>query len=295
MSIVKSFSVGEGDMFYIKHGSSNFTIIDCYLTEENKDIIVNEIIEKKKEKDITRFISTHPDDDHIGGLKYLDDKIKILNFYSVKNEYDKEDSDDYKRYYKLRDDTKKAFYLFRGCKRKWMNENDKEKKYGSSGIHILWPITTNSDFKDALKKTNNDESPNNISPIIEYSLNNGAKILWFGDLESSFTEKIQDEITLPAADVIFAPHHGRGSGKLPKKWLEQINPKIIVIGEASSKHLNYYPGYNTITQNSAGDITFDCDDNKVHIYVSSNTYSVTFLNDEKKSNTYGNYIGSLDV
>jgi hypothetical protein len=28
MSIVKSFSVGEGDMFYIKHGSSNFTIID---------------------------------------------------------------------------------------------------------------------------------------------------------------------------------------------------------------------------------------------------------------------------
>jgi hypothetical protein len=29
MSIVKSFSVGDGDMFYIKHNSDNFTTIDC--------------------------------------------------------------------------------------------------------------------------------------------------------------------------------------------------------------------------------------------------------------------------
>lgn len=295
MSIVKSFSVGEGDMFYIKHGSSNFTIIDCYLTDENKDLIVNELIKEKKGKDITRFISTHPDDDHIGGLKYLDDKIKILNFYCVKNEYNKENSDDYKRYYELRDDKEKAFYIFKDCKRKWMNQNDEEKNYGASGINILWPITSNADFKDALKKTKDGESPNNISPIIKYSLSDGASILWFGDLESSFTEKIQDEITLPSADIIFAPHHGRDTGKLPTKWLQQMNPQIIVIGEAPAKHLNYYSGYNTITQNSAGDITFDCNGNKVHIYVSSDTYSVNFLNNENKSNTYGNYIGSIDV
>ena len=31
MSKVKSFSVGEGDMFYISHNSDNFTIIDCCL------------------------------------------------------------------------------------------------------------------------------------------------------------------------------------------------------------------------------------------------------------------------
>jgi hypothetical protein len=36
MSIIKSISVGNGDMFYIKHESSNFTIIDCYLDDENK-------------------------------------------------------------------------------------------------------------------------------------------------------------------------------------------------------------------------------------------------------------------
>lgn len=295
MSIIKSFSVGEGDMFYIKHESSNFTMIDCFLTDENKEVIVNEIIAENKNKDITRFISTHPDDDHIGGLKYLDDKINILNFYCVKNAYDEEDSEDYERYYELRDDNDKAYYIYEGCNRKWMNQNDKEKQYGSAGINILWPITSNSDFKDALSKANNGDSPNNISPIIKYSMNGGVKVLWFGDLEASFTEKIQDAITLPSADIIFAPHHGRGSGKLPKKWLDQIDPQIIVIGEAPSKHLDYYSGYNTITQNTAGDIIFECEDSQVHIYVSNQSYSVKFLDDEDKDDSYGYYLGSLTV
>ena len=31
MSLIKSFSVGNGDMFYINHNSDNFTTIDCCL------------------------------------------------------------------------------------------------------------------------------------------------------------------------------------------------------------------------------------------------------------------------
>ena len=36
MSVIKSFSVKNGDMFYIKHDSDNFSIIDCNLVEEKK-------------------------------------------------------------------------------------------------------------------------------------------------------------------------------------------------------------------------------------------------------------------
>ena len=43
MSIVKSISVGNGDMFYIKHGSDSFTTIDCCMTEENEERIMDEI------------------------------------------------------------------------------------------------------------------------------------------------------------------------------------------------------------------------------------------------------------
>lgn len=52
MSIVKSYSFPDGeirgDMYYIKHGTNNFTVIDCYLKDGNdknarKEEIVAEI------------------------------------------------------------------------------------------------------------------------------------------------------------------------------------------------------------------------------------------------------------
>jgi beta-lactamase superfamily II metal-dependent hydrolase len=103
MSIVKSFSVGNGDMFYIEHNSDNFTIIDCCPSSDNRKTIVDEI-KKKAGTRITRFISTHPDGDHIQDLVYLDDQISIVNFYVVDNEATKSDeTENFKRYRELRD------------------------------------------------------------------------------------------------------------------------------------------------------------------------------------------------
>ena len=294
MSIVKSLSVGDGDMFYIKHGNDNFTIIDCCMSEENKYDIVRELIYQSKSKGITRFISTHPDDDHFCGIKYLNQNMPIRNFYCVKNEAAKsEETDDFKEYCALRDDSKKVFYLAEGCSRRWLNQGNGER--GASGIHILWPITTNEHYREELTKAKEGNSFNNISIIMKYSLNDGAKILWMGDLETDFMEKIKDEIIIDAADILFAPHHGRDSGKVPADWLESINPKIVIIGEAPSEELNYYTGYNTITQNSAGDIILECVSGKTHIYVSNPDYSVDFLDDKNMPDTYGKYIGTLTV
>ena len=293
MSIVKSFSVGNGDMFYINHNSDNFTVIDCYMHEDNEDKIIDEIIDKSKDKGVVRFISTHPDEDHILGLKKYMNRVGINNFYCVENEATKKDeTEDFKEYCSLRDGDK-HFYLYEGCARRWMNMKNEER--GSSGINILWPKTNNQYFKDALEKAHNGESPNNISPIIKYSLEDGVKILWFGDLEKDFMANIKDDLEIEEADIIFAPHHGRYSGKIPNEILEKINPKIIIIGEAPSSNLNYYSGYNTITQNSAGDITFECEQNNVHIYVSNENYSVPFLKNKYKANDYDYYIGTLEV
>ncbi|MCK5494523.1 MAG: hypothetical protein KAJ14_15545 [Candidatus Omnitrophica bacterium] len=293
MSIVKSLSVGDGDMFYIKHGSDNFTIIDCCMSEDDRNDIVKELKSKSKDKGVTRFISTHPDDDHILGLEYLNKEMNILNFYCVKNETTKSDkTDDFDEYCTLRDNTDKAFYLFNGCSRKWMNQESEER--GGSGISILWPIRSNKHYKEALGKAKEGKSPNNISPIVKYSLSEGATILWMGDLETDFMEKIKDDVARNAADILFAPHHGRDSGKIPKDWLDDINPQIVIIGEASSEDLNYYEGYDTITQNSAGDIIFECLSRKTHIYVSNDDYSVDFLDNENMPDTYGKYIGTLN-
>ena len=293
MTIVKSLSVGDGDMFYIKHNSDSFTIIDSCMAEEYREDIVAELKREKSGKGIARFISTHPDDDHIQGLEYLDDELELLNFYCVKNEATKEDdTNDFDRYCNLRD-SDKAFYIFSGCSRRWINRGNDER--GSAGINILWPETANEHFKKALKDAADGKNPNNISPIIRYSLQSGVTMLWMGDLETDFMEDIEDALSLPAVDILFAPHHGRDSGKVPQSLLDDLSPKIIIIGEAPAEHLNYYKGYHTISQNSAGDITFECDGSLVHIYVSSDSYEVDFLEDHSPGDKYGQYIGTLEL
>lgn len=297
MAVVKSFSSGNGDTFYIQHGSDNFTIIDCNLNDENRDSIIDELKEQSKNKGITRFISTHPDQDHFGGIEYLDEKMPIINFYVVKNKATKStETESFKHYCKLRD-SDKAFYLYKNCKRKWMNQSDDER--GEAGISILWPELDDENFKQALEECENGGSPNNISAVIRYSINNGASFLWIGDLENEFMEKITNELNLTKTTVVFASHHGRESGKIPDAWLKKLDPQIIVIGEAPYRHLHYYTGYSKITQNKAGDITFECDGDYIHIYSSNEQYKPTsplldkILNLSK--NKFNNYVGSIQL
>ena len=295
MSIVKSFSVGNGDMFYIKHSSDNFTVIDCcYDSDYEWFCQVNEVLLQGKDKGIHRFISTHPDDDHIKGLKDFNSRVGIVNFYCVENVATKSDeTDDFKEYKKLRDNEEKAFYLYKGCSRKWLNQNSDER--GSAGINCLWPVRDNQYFRDALAKAKNGESPNNISPIMTYRMEGGASFMWLGDIEADFLENVKDAISFSHIDIVFAPHHGRKSGRLPKSVLDKLTPHIIVVGEAPASDLAYYSGYNTITQNTSGNITFCCDGGKVRIYVESDTYSVKFIHNEYCADTHGNYIGTLNL
>ena len=298
MSVIKSMSVGLGDMYYIRHNSDNFSIIDCMLPvddEYRREKIVDELIGQVGGNDITRFISTHPDQDHIQGIKYLDSRMPIINFYCVKNATIKDDpTEDFEHYCKLRDGSK-AFYVRKGCSRRWMNQGGEGR--GSAGIKILWPDVSNPDFKDALTLAEAGGSPNNTSCIVKYSLNSGVTALWMGDLETDFMKKIDGHVDLPKVDLLFAPHHGRKSGRVPDSWLKEMDPAVIVLGEASSEDIHYYSGWDTITQNTAGDIAFDCVVGRVDVYVSNERYTNEKLinNPNARAHRLGNYIGSFEV
>jgi hypothetical protein len=43
MTVIKSFAVGNGDTFYIRHSSDNFTINDCDLNDENAERIIGDL------------------------------------------------------------------------------------------------------------------------------------------------------------------------------------------------------------------------------------------------------------
>ena len=113
-------------------------------------------------------------------------------------------------------------------------------------------------------------------------------------MEHDFLEKVKDKIEWPKIDLLFAPHHGRSSGRVSTDVLKELDPFIVVIGEAPSKYLDYYQGYNTITQNSAGDIVFKCTDSKVHVYCSNDSYNVSFLDNEGMYDvSLGHYLGTF--
>jgi beta-lactamase superfamily II metal-dependent hydrolase len=288
MTIVKSFATGLGDTYYIRHNSDNFTIIDCRIPGDRDDIL-DEIEEESVDKCVTRFISTHPDDDHIKGLMRLDDRIGIRNFYVVDNTATKPDyTVDFERYCELRD-SDKAFHLKSDCSRRWMNEAGNGR--GSSGLSVLWPDLDNADFQNVLRSAEDGGSPNNISTVIKYSLENGVTMLWFGDLETDFMTTIEDEVELPKADIVFAAHHGRA--RMPAKWIAQLDPALIVLGEAPPEYLEYYSGRDHIRQNATGDITFECVRGVTHVYVEDATYEAEFLSDDGRDDYYGRYLGSL--
>ena len=273
MSIVKSYSFPDktirGDMFYIKHDSENFTVIDCYLIDGDgrnarKDEIIKEI-QKESEDRVCRFISTHPDNDHIAGIEQLDKHWKIINFYAVDNkrpaDYNDESLTCYQRLL-----NNKNFPIKRGIRRAWLNETKDGK--GSSGIHFLWPDLENEKFKEALELVSMGEKINNICPIFTYRLEDGPTYMWMGDLETEMQQAYYDEYKndIPQVDILFQPHHGRKSSALPNALLEALNPKLIIIGNAPSEHIEYGDSRQTITQNTAGEIFLENDGREVHVY-----------------------------
>lgn len=295
ISEIKSLSVKNGDMFYINHNSDSFSMIDCNIADDRKSEILDEVKNLAEKKDIVRFISTHPDQDHILGIEYLDELKLIPNFYCVDNNVSKStETKSFKKYKELRGSSR-AYKISKGCKRKWMNMSDDE--CGSAGISVLWPDLANETFQNALQDAESSDNPNNISPAIVYSLEEGVRALWLGDMENDYMVAIEDDIALSPVDILFAPHHGRKSCRVPKTWLDKLEPRLIVVGEAPSDELEYYSNYNTLTQNSAGDILFCCETGKTHVYVGSPSYSVNFLGEDPNAPRVKgvlHYLGSFD-
>ena len=301
MGIIKSFTVGKGDIFYIKHNRSNYTTIDCFLSNENIDGVMNEISNKARSQSITRPISTHPNDGYVYGLEYPEKKVVIANFYcSVDETTQKGQKDSLHKYCDLKDSSKE-FYLYGACFCKWIRE-EVEKEEGNftsrEGVTVLWQDTDNEHFENTYEEPINGESQDRISPIIRCGFENGMTMVFWSDFESHLMGDILEEVDFKKINVLFVSHHKSKSGRLPDEWLEAMDPDIVIIGGTPYENLDYinYDGHNKITQNSAGDIFLDCSEGKVDIYVSNPTYNVTYLKNNYESNRYGcYYIGTLEV
>lgn len=242
-----------------------------------------------KIKDIFRFIITHPDMDHLDGIKDFFDSFNISCIWDTDNNkeipnfrdgaYDKKDWD---FYLSIRDKVnaeKTRLTLHAGQYNDFWQQDQ---------LHILAPTP-------ALQKIANDLGDHNDSSYVLLftppKKGGGTwKILFCGDSHDKTWEHILNTPSLKQkvanVDILFAPHHGRDS-KRDYKFLDTVNPRITVFGNASSNHLAYDSYKKTraarITNNQTGYMIFDINQDRIALYVKNKEFANNYRNNKGRN------------
>lgn len=307
MSIVHFLNVLEGDCNIIQHDTGRITVIDVS-NADNHDDTPAEIAKKasiarqqmysmrvpigkinynqKKEpdnpidylndhinaSDIFRFIITHPDMDHLDGIKDLFDSFNIINIWDTDNNKEIEDfngggynPEDWYFYKSIRDGKPEN--------RKTFLAGDSLQFFNEDLIHILAPT------KELVEDANESGDFNDSSFVLLYTppkVGGGHwKILFAGDSHDKSWEHIvaNYKSLVTNVDILLAPHHGRDSNR-DYKFLDILRPKVTLFGNASSEYLAYekYTGIK-ITNNQAGYVILDINSDNLNIYVKNKSFA----------------------
>jgi beta-lactamase superfamily II metal-dependent hydrolase len=317
MATIHFLNVLEGDCNIIQHNSGRVTVMDvsnaynatdtpeeikAKNSSERQDRMINEnrnyvptnkinyhqkkypdnpidYLKKLGVKDIFRFIISHPDMDHLDGIKDLYEEFNIMNTWDTDNNktielgssfggYNKQD---WEFYTKLRDGkypkTKRLVYYSK------LSNSFYKEDY----ITILCPTIDLVTNANSLKK-----DYNNVSYAILFTppkMDGGKwKILFAGDTHDASWDYIlkNHKSEVSDIDILFAPHHGRDSG-MNFEFLNVLNPTVTLFGNASSEHLAYdkYPNVK-ITNNQAGYVIMETSLQSIKIYVKNEEFANDF-------------------
>ena len=225
-SEIHFLNVKKGDCCWIKHPNGNNTVIDVYNASIEKqeakafskiasDILVKEAIKKRGAKgnfgqksfpvnpikylkdlgvdSIFRFILSHPDMDHLGGIEDFFKTFKPINFWDISNtkkinsfedtNHAESDWEFYKNLRKGSDSDPIRLELYSGSEGKYYNRNDKGKCCGN-GLFVLAPT------QELVEDANKTNDYNDCSYVILYRPPNGAKVIISGDSHDKTWEHI---------------------------------------------------------------------------------------------------------
>ena len=295
MGIIHFMNVNEGDCIWVHHASERNTVIDVSAAKpvivfesasgnhNQKNYPVNpiEYLRSFNVSSIFRFILTHPDMDHMDGLKTLFDNFSVINFWDTENtktmddntswgKYNKEDWDFYQEVRKSSDDPK-VLHNYAGSTGQYYNM-DENGKSGADGLYILAPT------KELVSAANESGDYNDCSYVILYRTNN-RKIVFAGDSAEKtwdyILENHKEDVT--DVDILFAPHHGRKTGG-NSEYLDVLNPKLTLFGNAKSEYLDYDAWNNRkldhITNNQANCVILDTfGQDGIDVYVSYEVFA----------------------
>ncbi len=312
MEAIHFLNVNNGDCSIIEHNSGRVTVIDVCNAKPSSSIVsqmemfiakayttgtqgnfqqkehpVNPIayLQDHGISSIFRYILTHPDMDHMDGIKALFTEFSPFNFWDTGNhkemsssswgeggsQYSKEDWDFYKS---LRNSGPGGFpkrlTLLSGATGKYWNMTE-EGTMGGDGLYILAPT------QELVDAANNSDEYNDCSYVLLY-YTNGHRIVFGGDSHNNTWEHVLDKYAdcLEDIDLLIAPHHGRSSGR-SYNFLDVLRPKLTFFGNAPSKYLAYnawrYRKLPFVTNNQANCMVVDTSQRPMNLYVTNKSFA----------------------
>lgn len=332
MAAIHFLNVKQGDCSVIIHNSGHVSVIDVCnakplheqtdkstvrMAQDERGISGN--FQQKKNpvnpisylqshniKSIFRYIQTHPDMDHMDGIKSLFNRFHPLNFWDTDNTKEIDNSSwenspysekDWKFYKNLRDEkpesNPKRLALLASAKGQYWNV-DAEGCFGGDGLFILAPT---QELIDIANETGQDY--NDCSYVILYRTGEN-RIVFGGDSHDKTWEYILKNYRndVDNVDLLIAPHHGRDSGR-SYNFLDVLKPTLTFFGNAPFEHLAYSAwrnrGLSYITNNQANCMVVYANTVPMVLYVTHENFarrvnSTTFYDDTFKAW----YVGPID-
>jgi beta-lactamase superfamily II metal-dependent hydrolase len=295
-------NVGHGDCTVIEHPSGRLTMVDINnsqdydpetrlsLVEELRErygYANNALVEQAEAMELDcpitfftsmfpnrplfRFILTHPDLDHMRGLKNLFDQVQVYNFWDTANvkpapnfrsDADREDWEFYQRLRSGGVPEISVRNFTRGASQWAFNKNSDDTP-GGDRIYILSPT------EELVADCNSRGVSNDLS--VTLSVNHaGVSVILPGDAEATaWDDMLSFYGTGLASKVLKASHHGRDSG-FHLDALKAIAPEFVVVSvgrkPATDAHQKYsYHCNNVYSTRRFGRLTLQVhDDGSCH-------------------------------
>jgi len=242
-------NVGKGSCTLVYFSSGHLSVIDIDDSRSISPLVegIMQLLEKAlpvnpidyivanfPNEDIFRFILTHPDMDHMSGIKSLFHKKIVYNFWDIPNKrpdpgnwesslYNKEDWDFYQD---LRDGNVNTTLVSP------LRDQDSECCWIQDGIHILSPD------KELLKKAEDCGEYDHLSYVLMINYV-GKKILLGGDATQFAWENILECYgNYLEADIFLAPGHG-SKNHISSEILDVIKPRLVIVSVAENIDYDY--------------------------------------------------------
>jgi beta-lactamase superfamily II metal-dependent hydrolase len=229
---------------------------------------------------IDRFILSHPDMDHMDGLRRLIDEFEVLNFWHTGATrepppfgqgapYDERDWLAYRALVAGNPGNVKVLQKLAGARFKYANVDD-ENGF-NDGLHIVAPDP------QLLNDPDPNDDVNEGSFVVSYNTDAGLFILPGDAHDEAWKYAVANRRDLVQdCSFLLAPHHGRDSGR-SYDFLEVLRPKLTLIGCAPSEYIDYRQwhqrGLPIITSNQCGNVWLELHTGFYEVWVENERFA----------------------